>query len=213
LAQTCLHIQTEEITSQSEKYCGITQNQYQSENMTLSKFKDIDLNKNCTLDSANREGCLLKKHQIQSQCRQDSSPTTTVHGVECRKAHIVQCVGDNPNPIEFDELDGFTSESLNIDKVLKTEGQEGFQNISDQGAGTNNPAINFLLYIINTLANLSFLISVFMLIMAGFYTVIASGNSEKSAQAKAAVKYFIIAVSFTLLSYSIVTIIKALLYS
>jgi hypothetical protein len=49
--------------------------------------------------------------------------------------------------------------------------------------------------------------------MAGFYTVIASGNTEMNNKAKAAIKYFVMAVSFTLLSYSIVTIIKALLYS
>ena len=181
--------------------------------ITLPTFKRIDQTKDCVINSDGREKCLSLQHYIKEECKTGHGPESKVEGIECKNKDIVQCVGNSDTPIIFDFNDGFTSESLNINKVLKTEDQKGFQNITDQGAGTNNPAINILLYIINTLANLSFLISVFMLIMAGFYTVIASGNTEMNNKAKAAIKYFVMAVSFTLLSYSIVTIIKALLYS
>ena len=153
------------------------------------------------------------QHYIKEECKTGRGPESKIKGVECKNKDIVQCIGDEKTPEILDFNDGFTSESLNVDKVLKTQDQKGFQNIQDQGAGTNNPAINILLYIINTLANLSFLISVFILIMAGFYTVIASGNTEMNNKAKAAIKYFVMAVSFTLLSYAIVTVIKALIYS
>ena len=63
------------------------------------------------------------------------------------------------------------------------------------------------------MAGLSFLIAVAMLILGGFYLVMASGNSEMTDKGKKAIKNFILAIIFTLLSYSIVTIIQLLLYS
>ena len=63
------------------------------------------------------------------------------------------------------------------------------------------------------MAGLSFLIAVAMLILGGFYLVMASGNSEMTDKGKKAIQNFILAIIFTLLSYSIVTIIQLLLYS
>lgn len=197
----------------SRKYCLFTRQDHENLKMSRSMYKQMDQDNDCTIGSTNREKCLLKRYEIQNGCKTAQSPDTTINNIQCKEAYNVQCVGDNEDPEVLDFNDGFTSESLNIEKVLKTTGQKGFQNIQDQGAGTNNPGINLILYIINTLANLSFLISVFMLIMAGFYTVIASGNTEMNNKAKAAIKYFVMAVTFTLLSYSIVTLIKALIYS
>jgi len=222
LKNVCQYIQEQRLIetegasgTTSIEYCTIESTKLVIKDLkiTLPTFKRIDQTKDCVINSDGREKCLSLQHYIKEECKTGHGPESKVEGIECKNKDIVQCVGNSDTPIIFDFNDGFTSESLNINKVLKTEDQKGFQNITDQGAGTNNPAINILLYIINTLANLSFLISVFMLIMAGFYTVIASGNTEMNNKAKAAIKYFVMAVSFTLLSYSIVTIIKALLYS
>lgn len=221
LNNTCEYIQEvrnmelQREATTSIEFCTITSDQLTIAGLpiTIETFKNIDITSDCKLDTNNREKCLSKRYEIQTKCKATKNPDAIFHGIKCTDAAIIQCVGDNQEPEILDFLDGFTSDSLNIDTVLKTNDQKGFQKIQDQGAGANNPAINLLLFIINTLANLSFLISVFMLIMAGFYTVIASGNTEMNNKAKAAIKYFVMAVCFTLLSYSIVTIIKALIYS
>ena len=180
--------------------------------------------KSCTIDTT-RETCLLNLNAAQAKCANpdiESRPDISDNLREvdsdleitrtCENLRYFGCIsGDKPEYLNIET--GFTSESLDVNKVLKTQDQVGFQGIEDQGAGDTNPAINFLLYIINTLANLSFLISVFFLIMGGFYLVIASGNSEMTDKGKTAIKNFIFAITFTLLSYTIVVIIRTLLYS
>jgi len=209
----------------SIEYCGIEKSEYESRNMTLAQFKDIDQNNNCRIDGG-RETCKMNLVAAQVKCQANPqaniddnlNPVTgnpaTELGISrsCSNLPYFGCLSkDKPEYLDIEP--GYTAESLDVNKVLKTDGQIGFQGIDDQGAGTNNPAINFLLYIINTLANLSFLVAVFMLIMAGFYTVIASGNTESTDRAKSAIIYFVMAVACTLLSYSIVAVIKALIYS
>jgi len=108
------------------------------------------------------------------------------------------------------------SNNLQTSQVLLQKDQRGlvgFFKTNDQGAGTDNPAINLVLYIINLLAGLSFMIAVAMLIIGGFYLVMASGNSEMTDKGKQSIKNFVLAITFTLLSYAIVTIIQAILYS
>ena len=103
----------------------------------------------------------------------------------------------------YKQVDGYK------DGFIKFFSNEG----NNQGAGSSNPALNTILYIINLLAGLSFLIAVAMLILGGFYLVMASGNSEMTDKGKKAIQNFIYAIIFTLLSYTIVTIIQILLYS
>jgi uncharacterized membrane protein len=180
--------------------------------------------KSCTIDT-NREICLLNLYAAQAKCENTATsanisnnlkpePETADLTIEssCENLRYFGCIGGT-KPEYLNIEPGFTSESLDVNKVLKTEQQQGFQVLEDQGAGANNPAINFILYIINTLSNLSFLVSVFFLIMGGFYLVIASGNSEMTDKGKTAIKNFIFAITFTLLSYTIVVIIRTLLYS
>ena len=202
----------------SSQFCTISTPDLTIENKTilLTLFKAIDQHPvDCQLNS-NREKCLLKREQARIFCQSGQAPNTQIEGVPnfvCKEIDQMQCIRDSATPEKIDFDQGFDSESFNVNSVLKTEGQTGFTNIEDQGAGSNNPAINFILYIINLLTNLSFLISVLMLIMAGFYSVIASGNEEMNNKSKAAIKYFIMAITFTLLSYTIVIIIRSVLYS
>jgi len=189
---------------------------------SLTKL-DFDDN-NCQINTA-AEKCNMHLSAAQAKCASnlnaDISPNLLPDTgaaelpIErtCSNLRYFGCLS-NSKPEYLDIEPGYTSESLDVNKVLKTEGQKGFQGIEDdQGAGANNPAINFILYIINTLSNLSFLIAVFFLIMGGFYMVVASGNSEATDKGKTAIKNFIFAITFTLLSYTIVVIIRTLLYS
>jgi len=192
---------------------------------TLRSLITLDQNKNCQIDSR-RETCNMNLAAAQEKCKANPQADITKNltpvpdgparelgiSTNCSNLPYFGCLRANL-PEYLDIEPGYTAESLDVNKVLKTDGQIGFQGIDDQGAGENNPAINFLLYIINTLSNLSFLIAVFFLIMGGFYTVVASGNSEATDKGKAAIKNFIFAITFTLLSYTIVIIIRTLLYS
>ena len=199
-----------------------------------------DTNRNCKIDNISddsKEKCQVYLKSAQEHCRLNpSTKSDTLAGLlhtqdqyqtgrmidgraetiqidtVCSNLRYFGCLAkDKPEYLNLET--GFSSDSLDVNKVLKTEGQIGFQGIGDQGAGSNNPAINFLLKIMNILSNLSFLVSVFFLIMGGFYLVIASGNSEMTDKGKTAIKNFIFAITFTLLSYTIVVIIRTLLYS
>jgi len=198
---------------------------------SIESLITLDLNKNCKIDG-NKEECqknlktatvkcaLDQGVALDNELKADGKYSTIVNGAvkeipvkrTCSNIRYFGCLDGN-KPEYLDIEPGFTSESLNVNAVLKTTGQTGFQGIENQGAGDNNPAINFILKIINTLSNLSFLVSVFFLIMGGFYLVIASGNSEMTDKGKTAIKNFIFAITFTLLSYTIVIIIRTLLYS
>ena len=198
---------------------------------SIESLITLDLNKDCKIEG-NKEKCqenlktasvkcaLDQRADISNELQADGKYSTIVDGAvteepvlrNCSNIRYFGCLdGNKPEYLDIEK--GFTSESLNVNAVLKTTGQTGFQGIENQGAGDNNPAINFILKIINTLSNLSFLVSVFFLIMGGFYLVIASGNSEMTDKGKTAIKNFIFAITFTLLSYTIVIIIRTLLYS
>jgi len=68
----------------SIEHCGIEKSKYESQNMTLAQFKDIDQNNNCQIESTKREACKLKMFNIQNQCPSAQRPDTKIHGVECK---------------------------------------------------------------------------------------------------------------------------------
>ena len=203
---------------------------------TIQNLKNLDFESNdngpanCKIDTDN-EKCKANQFAAIQKCQ--SNPKTSAQELaknikgpttandpqdnqgpilSCSNIVYYGCIGqEKPQYLNIDT--GYTSESLDVNKVLKREDQQGFIKIGDQGAGENNPLINTILYIINLLTNLSFLVSVMFLIIGGFYLVLASGNSEMTDKGKDAIKNFIFAITFTLLSYTIVIIIRTLLYS
>ena len=183
--------------------------------ITLSQLKATDTNNDCKINT-DTEKCLHKKFRAQKAC---SSLATdfSVDGFtgECEEIQQYHCIKNN-TPEKLDFNDGASESNLDTSKYLLKEDQDGFVKFfkdNNQGAGNQNPAINLILYVINLLAGLSFLIAVGMLILGGFYLVMASGNSEMTDKGKNAIKNFILAITFTLLSYAIVTFIQILLYS
>ncbi len=187
------------------------------EELSITQFRSFDSNNNCEIDD--EEKCAIEYSKAVTNCQtaneQQTIMSTLIPCPEIRNRKW-SCIKGDIKKLTFS--DGDFNESLKISEALQKEGQDGFIKFfsiedNNQGAGTNNPAINLILYVINLLAGLSFLIAVAMLILGGFYLVMASGNSEMTDRGKKAIQNFIYAIIFTLLSYTIVTIIQILLYS
>jgi len=205
--------------------------------LTIGQFRTIDINSNCKIDTSSsgsqreNEQCKVQREIALQECKVANSTDSILTGelpadnmgppspgfIPCNRLGYYYC--DASGNFQYLNFDGdLTAGGIDSAKTLLNKDQEGFvgffrQDINNQGAGTNNPAINLILYVINLLAGLSFLIAVAMLILGGFYLVMASGNSEMTDKGKNAIKNFIFAITFTLLSYAIVTFIQILLYS
>ena len=227
LAQVCDYVQIERVTKVSAgnrtfKPCSIDPAALEASKLNIDQFRNVDTNHNCKLDAGGREKCLTTRTLIQNTCK-NRATEFNFDGVKdsCAAAIQYQCIANNTKPKKIPLFDDSgQAQAISSQKTLtnKDAGQIGFIKFfqlprNDQGAGTDNPAINLVLYIINLLAGLSFLIAVAMLILGGFYLVMASGNSEMTDKGKNAIKNFIFAITFTLLSYAIVTFIQILLYS
>ena len=198
--------------------------------ISVKTFQNLDRNQNCTIDSS-FEKCLQKIEVARQICDTSAvkeSPLTgpvpkeTGTGFDNKKIacnRLSNYVCSTAGVLNYINFDGdLQAGSMDTSKTLLKEEQTGLANFfrtpnNNQGAGSSNPALNTILYIINLMAGLSFLIAVAMLILGGFYLVMASGNSEMTDKGKKAIQNFILAIIFTLLSYSIVTIIQLLLYS
>jgi hypothetical protein len=207
----CRYIQInkiEDLTVGEKKvsYCKIKQSNL--DNLSVEDFRAFDTSNDCKIEGD--EVCKKELAEGRVKCASKYNPTITVKGksVKCSEIHKYYCKDNTPKKIDLGDFD---SESLDT-KLLKTTGQKGFINITDQGAGPSNPAINFILNIINILTNLAFFVSMFFLIMGGFYMVMASNNSDMQDKGKNAIKYFIFGISFVLLSYLIVILIEAYLF-
>ena len=183
-------------------------------NLTINEFRALDKNNNCEIDF--EESCQVELNSAIQACKtgaQKVSPHTLMTDIPCADIGYYSCIKGEVVETNFDnsiKQDQFSTSNI------RAEGQRSFINAftnNDQGAGADNPAINLILYIINLLAGLSFMIAVAMLIIGGFYLVMASGNSEMTDKGKQSIKNFVLAITFTLLSYAIVTIIQAIIYS
>jgi len=206
----CRYIQINNIedlpVGQKVSYCKITHSNLG--NLSVEDFRAFDIDNDCNID--NNEKCKKELAEGRVTCASTYNKAIRVKGksVKCSEIHKYYCKDNTPEKIDLGDFD---SESLDT-KLLKTTGQKGFINITDQGAGPSNPAINFILNIINILTNLAFFVSMFFLIMGGFYMVMASNNSDMQDKGKNAIKYFIFGISFVLLSYLIVILIEAYLF-
>jgi len=218
LKDVCSFLQISESTKSGNvttfKTCAF--NPVLTKDITLSQLKATDTEDNNCKINTKKEKCLYKKFKAQNQCS-SLALTFNVDGFtgNCEEIKQYHCI-NNTTPEKLDFNDGASESNLDTSKYLLKEDQDGFVKFfkdNNQGAGDQNPAINLILYVINLLAGLSFLIAVGMLILGGFYLVMASGNSEMTDRGKKAIQNFIYAITFTLLSYAIVTFIQILLYS
>ena len=195
--------------------CAFNPQKVAQKELSITQFRSFDSNNNCEIDA--EEECAIEYSKAVTNCQtKNESQTIKSQPIECPELRKWSCIKGDIKKLTFS--DGDFNESLKISDTLQKEGQDGFIKFfsiegNNQGAGANNPAINLILYVINLLAGLSFLIAVAMLILGGFYLVMASGNSEMTDRGKKAIQNFIYAIIFTLLSYTIVTIIQILLYS
>jgi len=229
LSQTCQYItntKQSSVDGSGEKtinYCAIKPQVIKDSTLTLTQYKTADTDNDCKIDSNKQETCLVKLYKAHNKCDDPTQTNFSADGFtgSCidLKQNRFQCVNkDTPEELLFN--DQVQQDKLNTNYALtnKEQNQSGFIGFfakrgNDQGAGADNPAINLILYIINLLAGLSFMIAVAMLIIGGFYLVMASGNSEMTDKGKQSIKNFVLAITFTLLSYAIVTIIQAIIYS
>jgi hypothetical protein len=229
----CKYIQTQTIESKPAlptqvTYCKIEQWEVEFFNLDIDNFRAFDTNNDCKIEDTEDENelCELELYTARQECSVLSEyPLADIYldqieGVNnenaCQQLSKIYCDKGEKKILDLGEFD---STQLSTDTLRNTQGsgenitgQKGFQKIKDQGAGENNPAINFILNIINILTNLAFFVSMFFLIMGGFYMVMASNNSEMQDKGKNAIKYFVFGISFVLLSYLLVVLIEGFLF-
>jgi hypothetical protein len=220
----CKYIQTTEIKAPATaggatniQYCKIEQSSLNQDNLDINDFRAFDTNNDCQIMT--NEKCELDLYKARQTCSSNSLATKSqlnLNGVAnvtdqnaCQQLNKIYCDGTTKKILDLGEFD---STQLNTKTLTVEDEQTGFQEIEDQGAGENNPAINFILNIINILTNLAFFVSMFFLIMGGFYMVMASNNSEMQDKGKNAIKYFVFGISFVLLSYLLVVLIEGFLF-
>ncbi len=111
----------------------------------------------------------------------------------------------DPDITKLKELQFDVGDVLSLDKKDKTEQQP--QTYFGEG---KNPIQEFIIRIINFALTIIASIAIIILIIGGFQMMLSQGNQQKLDEAKDVVKYAIIGLIVTLLSYVIVISVQSI---
>lgn len=98
-----------------------------------------------------------------------------------------------------------------VDKILTLDNdQQEKKYFSDEN---NSPIVSFILEIINTATIVIGTIAVILIIIGGFMFMFSQGNQQKLDEAKEVIKFAVIGLLVTFLSYVIVIFVQSLFVS
>jgi len=102
---------------------------------------------------------------------------------------------------------------FNVNEILSLSEEDQPQEYFNQGEDGETPIVAFILSVINFALRIIGSIAIIILIIGGFMFMFAQGNQQKIDEAKDIVKYAIIGLLVTFLSYIIVITVQSLFIS
>ena|SRR3989338_700218 len=113
--------------------------------------------------------------------------------------------------LAYAENQPLTDATFPVDKILTLDNeQQEKKYFSDT---QNSPIVSFILEIINTATIIIGTIAVILIIIGGFMFMFSQGNQQKLDEAKEVIKFAVIGLLVTFLSYVIVIFVQSLFIS
>lgn len=168
------------------------------------------ISRNCRLDP--QEQCLQEKAQSERSCIAESADQNNPYSVQqCNEKYICRSVNGNYQLIERNDGLPYDSEFFDVtdnEKGLSTKNQ----NTPEYSQIPGGPIIAFLNDFINLMAGTIGLFALVIFIYGAVMFITANGDDNKITKGKGAIKYSLIGIVFTMLSYTIVVLVQSIFF-